>query len=291
MNHTIQNEFMTVTAAERGAELQSILSADGTEYLWQGNPAYWRGRALNIFPYVARLNEGRYYLDGQLHEMGIHGFARHRDFRLAESNGTKMVFELASDPETYAQYPRHCVFRIVYSLRENILETIYEVDNLDTRVMYFGLGGHPGFQVPLAKGKAFEDYRLRFENPCSPRRVQFSPSCFVTGEQTPYALEDGQVISLRHELFDDDAIVLTGMDRTVTLEAEGDPHSITVSYPQMDYVGFWHKPHSDAPYVCIEPWCSLPAAEGGITVLEEQKDLIRLEPGKTYRNCWTIQIR
>ena len=60
MNHTIQNEFLTVTAAEKGAQLQSILGRDGTEYLWQGDAKYWSDRALNIFPYVARLTEGSY---------------------------------------------------------------------------------------------------------------------------------------------------------------------------------------------------------------------------------------
>ena len=31
--------------------------------------------------------------------------------------------------------------------------------------MIFGFGGHPGFNVPLEKGKHFEDYRLRFAQP------------------------------------------------------------------------------------------------------------------------------
>ena len=28
--------------------------------------------------------------------------------------------------------------------------------------MYFGLGGHPGFNVPLEAGLSFEDYCLEF---------------------------------------------------------------------------------------------------------------------------------
>ena len=107
----------------------------------------------------------------------------------------------------------------------------------------------------------------------------------------PFALEEGQIIPLRHELFDDDAIVLTDMSRQVTLEAEGDPHSVSVTFPQMQYLGLWHWPKTDAPYVCIEPWCSLPASENRITVFENQNDLIKLDPSHTYENRWTIQIR
>lgn len=55
MLHAIHNEALTVTVSELGAELQSIRSADGTEVLWQGDENYWSDRALNLFPYVARL--------------------------------------------------------------------------------------------------------------------------------------------------------------------------------------------------------------------------------------------
>ena len=291
MTHTIKNAYMTVTVSEKGAELQSVLGADGTEYLWQGDAGYWKDRALNIFPYVARLTEGKYYLDGALHHMDIHGIAPYREFHLVSNDGTQMILELKSDPETYAQYPRFFAFRIIYALHENTLEIIYEVENLDSRCMYFGLGGHPGINVPLTKGKRFEDYRLRFKNPCQPQVVCFNEACFVTGERVPFGLENGQIIPLRHELFDNDAIVLTNMDRQVILEAEGDPHSVSVTFPQMDYLGLWHCPRTDAPYVCIEPWSSLPATENTITVFEKQNDLIKLDPSDTYQNRWSIQIR
>lgn len=290
MLHSIKNEFLTVTAAEKGAELQSILGADGTEYLWQGDAKYWSDRALNIFPYVARLNEGRYYLDGALHEMAIHGIAPYREFTVTENNGEKMVFELKSDEKTYAEYPRNFVFRIVYALEGSTLKVTYACDNRDDRTMYFGLGGHPGFNVPLAAGKSFEDYRLRFAEACEAYRVGFSADCFVTHADTAFPLENGTVLSLRHDLFDDDAIVLRSMAREVTLECDGDGHAVTVSYPGMQYLGLWHWPRTDAPYVCIEPWCSLPADKGTITVFEEQKDLIRLAPGETYTNNWSIRI-
>lgn len=289
MNHTIENAFLKVTAAEHGAELQSILGADGTEYLWQGDPAYWADRALNIFPYVARLTGGEYSLDGEKYAMPIHGLAPTADFALEENTGEKMVFRLESSDATRSSYPREFVFRVVYALRENTLEVTFQVENRDEKTMYFGIGGHPGFNVPMEKGKKFEDYRLRFLQPCQPRRVGFTADCFRDGTTTPYQLGSDNAIALRHDLFDEDAIVLQDMAKAVRLES-GDGHSVTVSYPGMDYLGIWHWPRTDAPYVCIEPWCSLPATQGQFTVFEEQKDLIRLEAGKTYRNTWTITV-
>lgn len=290
MNHSIKNEFLTVTAAEKGAELQSILSGDGTEYLWQGDAKYWSDRALNIFPYVARLNQGKYRMGGEERSMAIHGIAPYRDFAVTENDGTRMVFELRSDDATRAEYPREFVFRVIYALEGPELKVTFECENLDEKAMYFGLGGHPGFNVPMARDKKFEDYRLRFGEASDAYRIGFSADCFVTHEDTPFALKNGNVLDLRHDLFDDDAIVLKSMARQVTLECDGDPHAVTVTFPQMQYVGFWHWPRTDAPYVCIEPWCSLPSDADKITVFEEQQDLIRLEAGKTYTNTWSIRV-
>ncbi len=102
----IQNRFLRVEAEERGAQLLSIRTADGVEFLWQGDPAYWPDRAPNLFPYVARLTEGSYYLDGLLYHMDIHGFAPYLDFALKEQTPTRLVFELTSSKRTLAAYPR-----------------------------------------------------------------------------------------------------------------------------------------------------------------------------------------
>ena len=75
MLYTIENDRLTVTASSLGAQLWSIRSSGGTEYLWQGDPAYWGDRALTLFPYVARLWQGRYEMDGETHSLPIHGFA------------------------------------------------------------------------------------------------------------------------------------------------------------------------------------------------------------------------
>ena len=59
MIHTIKNSFLEVQVSEAGAELMSI-TAGGTDYLWNGDKAYWGGRAPNLFPYVGRLTGNQY---------------------------------------------------------------------------------------------------------------------------------------------------------------------------------------------------------------------------------------
>ena len=39
----LANDELIVEISPLGAELQSIVSRDGTSWLWHGDPAFWRG--------------------------------------------------------------------------------------------------------------------------------------------------------------------------------------------------------------------------------------------------------
>ena len=290
MIHTIKSEALTVSVSEKGAELQSIRDGSGTEFLWQGDPKYWSGRAPTIFPYVARLTGKQYTLFGKTYSMGIHGFARTSTFSPIASSESAVTLRLTDNEETRAQYPYSFVFDVTYSLSGNCLTVKYEVTNRSETTMYFGIGGHPGFNVPNAQGLRFEDYCLEFREDCSPRRVAFTDDCFVAGGDSAYPLQSRR-IPLRHELFDHDAVVLRDAAKSVSLFSDKGGKCITVTCPDMTYLGFWHATRTDAPYVCIEPWSSLPARKDMTEDFSRQNDLKQAAPGETYRNVWTVDIR
>ena len=139
MLHTIQNSAMSVTVDELGAQLMRITAADGTEYLWSGDPAYWRNRAPNLFPYVGRLTGGRYTLDGQSYEMSRHGFANRLAFAAEERTADRVTLSVADSPETRAAYPFAFSFAITYALEGASLAVTCRVENRDGKTMYFGL--------------------------------------------------------------------------------------------------------------------------------------------------------
>ena len=86
---TIKNDFLTASVDTVGAELVSLINkADGTEYLWQGDPTYWTGHAYNLFPICGRLWEGKYTYQGKTYDMNLHGFARKTAFALTEQTYT-----------------------------------------------------------------------------------------------------------------------------------------------------------------------------------------------------------
>lgn len=288
MLYTIRNDALTVQVSSTGAQLMSILGADGTQYLWQGDPKYWPDRSLTIFPYVARLTEGRYLYHGKTYHMPIHGFGPTSEFHLSEQERTYLTLCLESSPETYQMYPFRFLFALRFFLEGSALRVETRVENRDEKPMYFGLGGHPGINVPLEDGLSFEDYRLEFP-PCAPRRVEFTKECFITGREAPFLLESN-TLPLCHSLFDDDAIVLKGIPGRVTLKSPKGSHGVTLNASDFPIFGFWHMPKTGAPYLCLEPWTSLPSRQDVVEDLEKQKDLLRLEPGEVYKAIWSLEV-
>ena len=59
MIYTIENEFLRVSAEDDGAQLSSVeLKENGKEFLWQGDPSVWYGRAPVLFPIIGQLLDG-----------------------------------------------------------------------------------------------------------------------------------------------------------------------------------------------------------------------------------------
>lgn len=287
---TIKNEHLQLTVDTLGAQMMSIRSADGCEYLWQGDPVCWADRSPVLFPFIGRLTNNSYRYMGKVYPMGIHGFAAASEFACEQICTDKMVLSLTQNEETLLQYPFDFQFSVTYALRENVVAVTYSVKNNSAQIMPFGIGGHPGFRVPLEKGESFEDYELVFSAPCRPDRVGFTPAVYLSGNDEAYLLHDEKRLPLRHGLFDDDAIILKNMAREVTLCSGKSDRAVKVSYPFMPYLGIWHWPKTDAPYVCIEPWSSLPSRQDVVEELSCKSDLVHLAPGKIYENTWTVAV-
>lgn len=287
---TIRNSAMTVTIDELGAQLQSITASDGTEYLWNGDSAYWGGRAPNLFPYVGRLTNDTYTYGGQEYRMPRHGFAKLTAFSVLDRGEDHVTLRMEDSEESRNIYPFSFRFDVSYILEGPTLVIVYATENMGEHTMFFGQGGHPGFRVPLEKGRAFTDYRLTFARPCQPWRVLLSDNYMVSGHETPYPLENGVALPLEHGLFDRDAVILKHFTRSVTLSAGEGTRGVTLDCPKMRYLGIWHMPHTDAPFVCLEPWVSLPSREGVVEDLSQQFDLVSLPPRQRDENRWSVTI-
>lgn len=291
MQFTLKNEKLTLTVDSLGAEMRNLQTADGVEYLWQGDPKYWGDRAPNLFPFIGRLTNNSYKYLGKTYPMGIHGFAAAKEFQVVCQETDLLVLELSSDEEIQKSYPFDFCLRICYQLKGDTVNIGFTVENKGHCTMPFGIGGHPGFNVPLVEGERFDDYELEFSVPCRPDRVGFTPTVYMNGEDKEYPLRDAAFIDLRHDLFDEDAIILKNMAREITLRSKVSGRGVTVTYPDLPYLGIWHWPKTDAPYVCIEPWTSLPSRQDIVEEFTCKSDMLQLAANKTYETTWSICVR
>lgn len=281
--YTIKNDYITLELSEIGGEPLSIKMGDH-EYLWHRDAKYWKSSAPVLFPTVGRLRGGE-WCDGDVtYPMGNHGFARHQQMK-ALAMRDFAEFTLTDNEESRKSYPYSFTLRRRFKLAKNsILETI-TVTNTDSRDMHFGIGLHPGFMIP--EGRA----RLSLELAEEPKRQLLSPAFLMADEDEPYALRDGKYIDLDNSLFDNDAIILTGV-KSATLESPDSERSVTVIFPDAKYVGFWQPDHSDAPFLCIEPWQSLPASDAPAgspaDQISERKGFVTLAPGASYNFSCTF---
>ncbi|MBR7165767.1 MAG: aldose 1-epimerase family protein [Clostridia bacterium] len=290
MEYQIQNESLTLKVASRGAEMRSLRSDHGVEYLWQADPAIWPETSPILFPFVGRLTQGHYRYLGKDYPLPQHGFASSSEFSLVSHEGSFLTLALHANEETKRMYPFDFSFFVTFRLEGATLTTTYRVENHGAERMPFGLGAHPGFRVPLSEGEAFEDYRIEFPVPAKADQVGFTEAVFLSGTDLPYPLKEDRFLPLSHSLFDEDAVILKNMPRSLRLISEKSGRGVALTYPKMPYLGIWHWPKTQAEYLCLEPWHSLPSRQDIREEITAKSDLVYAEAGGFFETHYTITV-
>ena len=287
MRYTIQNEFLTVQAEDLGAQLASIRTPGGEEYLWQGDPDIWARRAPILFPFIARLREGQYDLDGQTYSISTHGFARDSLFSVVDQGPDRISFQLTDTPETRAVYPFAFSLTVTYTLDGNRLIKSHRVENRSDRDMLYELGAHDGFRVP----GPMKEWSVRLPGLEAVRLYGMDGQLMVTPPGEPVPLTEG-ALPLTPASFGLDTLILDSPPgaRAVLTDPLGRPR-VAVTFPGFPYLGLWtaDKPF-DTGYVCIEPWSSLPDATFVGRELGDKAGVRRLAPGESETLSYTTEI-
>ena len=278
MLYTLKNQNITVTFSADGAELHSV-KGHGCEYIWIGNPDIWGFKAPLVFPVCGRFQDGHYSYRGKTYDINVHGFIRPSVFTVATHTDTEICLSLSQNEETRKVYPFDFSLKVWYILEGNRLTCRFDMENTGEDLLPITMGGHPGFNVPLDGKGSFEDYYLEFHEDCYPDQFLLSERFLLSGKREARLLEDSRILRLRHDLFDHDAIFMSRVANSVTLKSDKTDRFVTLEYADMPYLGVWHKPHTEAPFVCVEPWCGLPGTDGEFEDLETKSDMFRLLPG------------
>ena len=281
---TIGNEHLSVTISPLGAELQTITGSDGAEWLWDGDPAFWNGRAPVLFPIVGKAPHDHISIDGQRYPMGQHGFARRSEFSLVQSSATECRFELASGQASHSIYPYEFLLALSYAVEGKSLSVTAEVSNRDHRPMPFQLGFHPAFVWPLP-GCAGEVHSVTLENDGEPVLIRLEGG-LVRPQTHASPFEDGALV-LEPALFDADAMLFPEGAGAGLRYAAGEK-GLRFTWENLPNFAIWSKP--GASFVCLEPWRGTAAEVGGSDALEDRPYGEVLGPGATARYGYKVTL-
>jgi galactose mutarotase-like enzyme len=289
MSITIQNTHLTVSIHEKGAELYSIRHRQhDLEYMWSGDPAFWGKTSPVLFPIVGTLKNNTYYYNDKAYTLSRHGFARDHVFEVEEQTSDSAVFLLRSREDMLTRYPFPFELRIRYMLMEDALQVAYTVTNAGPTTMYFSLGAHPAFRVPMVAGTQYEDHYLAFTLTEDAPHWPISAQGLLETTPQPF-LQNTNRIALQHKLFENDAIVLKDLrSDVISLRSDKHAHGLDFTYTEFPYMGLWAAPGAD--FVCIEPWCGIADSVDHNQQLTIKEGIEQLEAGSEWSRRWTARF-
>lgn len=275
----IISDALRATLNPTGAELWSLVDAEGRSLMTDADPAFWTGHAPLLFPIVGGLVGDRYRLrDGRQFSLPRHGFARRSAFTVVESGKAHALFRLTDNAETLTAWPFAFQLDVSFRLEGATLFTTATVTNTGDAPMPFSLGYHPAFAWPLPYGAAKEDHRITFEKKESApiRRLNAAGQIMAEGEASPV---NGRTLIPTAAMFEDDAVIWDQLEsRSLTWGGTETP-KLRIDFPDIPMLGIWQKP--GAAYLCIEPWAGIADPAGYDGFLEDKPGIITLAPDES----------
>jgi galactose mutarotase-like enzyme len=292
MKFTLKNNELITEFDTFGGQLTSIKNGAGTEYLWQGDKAYWSGQAPVLFPIVGSLRGKNASIGGnKVCHMERHGLVRKLEFEMVKTTDDSISFVICSDEKTHELYPYDFKLTIQYILNRNSIATKYTVANQSNEVMPFQIGGHPGFNCPLSNNERFEDYVVEFEHVETADCPTPVPSSgLVDVSHRTRILDNSNTIKMNHDLFKTDALIFDQLkSRKAKLYNPMTGRGVQLSFADFDNLLVWSSAN-DGPFVALEPWSGLSTCSDENDVFEEKRGVHLLPAGKSDSLFYTITI-
>ena len=288
--HIIENESLRIIVADHGAELVSVWDKDsGSERIWTADPAVWNRHAPILFPFVGKVADGKYRVNGKEYRMKTqHGFARDLDFSCADETACSVTHVLEASDHTREIYPFDFRLTVRHSLCENQVRKLrvdWAVENTGNERMYYSIGGHPGFLIPENVRK--EDCLICFPGRESLRYFGVNASGFALPENRHDLIcRDGKVCY--QEDIPDTWIFDNQEIRTVGIALPDGTPFITMDCGQFPMLAVWANPKGS--FICLEPWFGRTDDEGFQGSLQQKTGMEILEIRQKKEISYTIEF-
>ena len=284
---TLQNDQIQIKVKPLGAELCSIFhKSNQLEYMWQAS-SDWPKYSPLLFPIVGQLKDNYFKYKGQKFVLPRHGFAREKNFSLIEQGPNRLVFKLTQDEETLKVYPFHFNLEVEYALRDDTVVITYVVENTNAENLYFSIGAHPAFKVPLLENENYTDYKLVFENEVTAATWPLDNGLVM--ENSKSILEKKNELHLTKELFAKDALVFKNFEsKSIQIRSNNHSNGLKFNLNDAPYLGLWAAKNAD--FICIEPWYGIADSVNANQEIISKEGIIALAPNDEFTYTYSIQV-
>lgn len=284
----IASAKLSAAISVRGAELVALETADGTPLLWNGDSAWWTGRAPLLFPIVGRVPDDQILVEGRRYPLNQHGFARTSDFTCIAATADTCSFRLTASPQSQAAYPFAFVITAHYAISDDTLVTRIEVTNAESqRAMPFSFGFHPALLWPLPPDARRDGHDLIFAH-AETAPIGRPVDGLLGAVRQPNPVGANRILPLTDGLFEGGALIFDRLASTAIDYRNASGSIVGISFENLPHLGIWTKP--GAPFICIEPWHGFAAPEGFSGELSQKPGIILLPPGRTEAFAMRISV-
>lgn len=255
------------------------------ERLFILDESIWSGQDNVIFPFVARLKNEKYMVDDKEYSMKIHGIAKYSNFKLIAKSENSDTIYLTSNEETLKHYPYKFELYVTYTRNNNILDVEYKVKNIDDKIMYFGIGGHPAIRVTYENNDTKGNYVLFDKKTLITYYELNDDGFFITRKKT---LGEVEKIEVDKDFFRKYKTLICDNNFNHLTLKRNDGRRISFRF-HSKYLSIWSKPNA-GDFVCIEPWDGLPDFENPNLELSKKEGINSLKPGEEYLFSYEMEF-
>ena len=281
---TLKNDQISITVAEKGAEIIEGKYIGGKDFIWMGDEN-WPDHSPTLFPICGTMIDNKRTHGGKEYSMKIHGFAQNFIFTVEEKTEQSLLLSLTYSEETLKYYPFKFKFFVRYTIDGKTVTVEHRVENLDDGDIYFSFGSHEGYYVP----DGVENYYLELDGNRTLSSMRLDGP-YLRGDYQA-VIENERKIPLGSDKYHAYDLIFLNIDfSAITLYHNSGKKIVRAEFEGYPNLLVWSEKGSR--FVCIEPWHGLPdySEDTADREFTHKKGLIRLEKGKDFsrRNKFTV---
>lgn len=287
----IENNLFKIEINPNGGALNSIYDkVNNKNLMYEPDIRSWSGKDVVIFPFVARLKDSKYLVDGKEYFLKNHGVIRYEVLNVKRISKTELSCYLKYNEKTLSIYPYKFYFEVNYKLIFNELFITYKIKNLDDKDIYYSFGGHPALKVSgieNEKGFEFRDTHLLFLDDIKTKRYVLNEDGSLIVNKIDEVINKDILVN-KKMIVDAKTLIYDAKNiNNVILKTNG--YSFSFNIKKCEVLAIWTM-EGFGDYICVEPWWGIPDYENPNLELKDKPLIHKLSIGKEEVSGYSIRI-